>query len=82
MKTTVLAITALTLALTSCQTTPPVATGSAKAYAKSTCIVTGNRLGSMGDPVSYIHEGQEIKVCCSPCIKKFKANPEKFLADL
>lgn len=43
------------------------------------CIVTGNKLGSMGDPVSFKHEGKEYWVCCSPCIKKFKKAPEKYL---
>ena len=45
------------------------------------CIVTGNKLGSMGDPVAFEHEGQTYKVCCAPCIKKFKKNPEKFLTE-
>jgi hypothetical protein len=36
----------------------------------------------MGDEQSYVHEGQEIKVCCTPCIEKFKANPCRFLAKL
>lgn len=43
------------------------------------CIVTGNKLGSMGDPVSFKHEGETYKVCCAPCIKKFKKDPQKFL---
>lgn len=43
------------------------------------CVVTGNKLGSMGDPVSITHEGKEVKFCCSPCIKKFNANPKKYL---
>ena len=36
----------------------------------------------MGKPVVTVHEGQEIKFCCKPCIKKFNANPAKFLAKL
>lgn len=54
----------------------------AKPYPLTTCIVTDNALGSMGDEQAYIHEGQEIKVCCAPCIEKFKANPTRFLAKL
>ena len=45
-------------------------------------IVTGNKLGSMGDPITMVHEGQVVKFCCKPCIKKFKANPEKYLSQL
>ena len=44
-----------------------------------TCIVTGNKLGSMGDPVSFQHAGKTYKVCCAPCIKKFNKNPEKYI---
>lgn len=43
------------------------------------CIVTGNKLGSMGKPVSFEHDGEKYWVCCSPCIKKFKKNPKKYL---
>ncbi len=53
-----------------------------KPYPLPTCLVSGNKLGSMGKPVVTVHEGQEIKFCCKPCIKKFNANPAKFLAKL
>ena len=46
---------------------------------KDDCIVTGNKLGSMGKPVAFEHEGKKYWVCCSPCIKKFKKNPERYL---
>ncbi len=39
-------------------------------------------LGDMGEPVSYVHNGQEFKFCCKPCIPKFKKNPEKFIQEL
>ena len=48
---------------------------------KGVCIVTGNKLGSMGDPVSFQYAGETYKVCCAPCIKKFKKNPERYLND-
>jgi hypothetical protein len=51
-------------------------------YPLETCIVTGNDLGSMGDPVTFIHEGREIKVCCKPCEKKFMKDPARYLANL
>lgn len=46
---------------------------------EETCVVTGNKLGSMGAPVSFKHGGKTYWVCCSPCIKKFKKNPNKYL---
>ncbi len=53
-----------------------------KPYPLDTCIVSGNKLGSMGEVVVKSHEGQEIKFCCKPCVKKFDANPAKYLAKL
>ncbi len=60
------------------------ATGSAadKRYPLDTCIVSGNKLGSMGKVIVKSHEGQEIKFCCKPCVKKFDANPARYLAKL
>lgn len=55
---------------------------SGKPYPHDYCLVTGNDLGSMGDPVSYVHEGQMVKFCCKPCIKKFKKDPVKFMSRL
>lgn len=69
------------LMLSSCASNSITSSG-VKPYPIDTCIVTGNKLGSMGDPVSFVHNGQEIKLCCQPCMKKFKANPEKYLAKL
>lgn len=43
------------------------------------CPVSGEKLGSMGKPVKVKHGGKTIKLCCKPCVKKFKADPEKYL---
>lgn len=51
-------------------------------YPLKTCIVTDNDLKSMGDPVTIVHEGQEVKFCCAPCEKKFLKNPAKYLEKL
>lgn len=53
-----------------------------KPYPLTTCIVTDNKLGSMGKIITKVHEGQEVKFCCKPCIKKFDANPSKFIGKL
>lgn len=53
-----------------------------KPYPLTTCIVTDEDLGSMGDAVSIIHEGQELKFCCNGCIKKFNADPDTYLKKL
>ncbi|MCB1210190.1 MAG: hypothetical protein KDK97_12725 [Verrucomicrobiales bacterium] len=52
----------------------------AKPYPLETCVVSGEKLGSMGKPVVVMHEGKEIRLCCKSCIKEFKADPAKFAA--
>ena len=51
-------------------------------YPLKTCIVTGSKLGSMGAIVTKVYEGQEIKFCCKPCVKKFDKEPVRFVAQL
>jgi len=53
-----------------------------KPYPLETCLVSGKKLGSMGDPYLIVHEGQEIKFCCDACEPTFKKDPAKFLAEL
>lgn len=53
-----------------------------KPYPLEVCLVSGEELGSMGDPYVFVHEGQEIKMCCKKCLKKFNADPEKYITML
>ncbi len=62
--------------------TAPTPTPTVKPYPLDTCLVTENELGSMGDERSFVYQGQQIKICCKPCEKKFLKNPEKYLARL
>ena len=85
------------LALTGCQreepdhskhdhgTAQPPAGGqtAAKPYPLKTCIVSDEKFGGkMGEPVSFVYQGQEIKLCCKDCRKDFDKNPAKFLTKL
>ncbi len=54
----------------------------ASSYPLKVCLVTDNTLGSMGKVITMKHEGREVKFCCKPCVKKFNANPAKYLAKL
>jgi len=56
--------------------------GNVKAYPLKTCLVTGEKLGSMGNAITYDYNGQEFKFCCNQCVDIFKANPEKYLKAL
>ena len=53
-----------------------------KPYPLDTCLVSGKKLGSMGDPYVINHEGQQIQFCCDGCEPSFKKNPAKYLAKL
>lgn len=53
-----------------------------KPYKPDTCIVSGEKLGEMGKPYVFVHEGQEIKLCCKSCLKKFDKEPAKYLKEL
>jgi len=52
-----------------------------KPYPLGTCVVSGEKLGGdMGEPVVFVHEGREIKLCCNSCRKEFDADIAKFVA--
>ena len=51
----------------------------ARPYKLTTCAVTDEKLGDMGKPFVFVHEGQEIKLCCKSCKKDFDKDPNKFL---
>jgi hypothetical protein len=53
-----------------------------KPYPLETCIVSDEKLGSMGKPVVFEYQGQEIKLCCKGCRKDFDKGPAKFLKKL
>ena len=53
-----------------------------KRYPLKTCIVTDNDLDSMGGERKLVYQGQEVKFCCAPCVKKFNKNPGKYLSKL
>ncbi len=50
------------------------------AAAQTVCPVSGEELGSMGEPVVMNHDGKEVKLCCDSCIEKFEADPAKYTA--
>lgn len=47
---------------------------------QTVCPVSGEELGSMGEPIVMTHAGKEVKLCCKSCIKKFNADPAKYTA--
>lgn len=79
------------LALTGCQDTskgqagagvPAGDTAAAKPYPLDVCIVSGEKLGTMGEPIVTVYQGQQIKFCCKSCKPDFEKEPAKFLSKL
>ena len=58
------------------------ASAAAKAYPLKTCIVTNEKLGGHGDAYAFVHQGQEIKLCCEGCREDFDKEPAKYLQKL
>lgn len=51
-------------------------------YPLDVCVVSGEKLGSMGEPFVITHEGTEVRFCCDSCVPKFEKDPAKYLAKL
>jgi hypothetical protein len=49
-------------------------------YALSTCPVSGEELGSMGEPIDMLYGVQLVRLCCKGCIKSFEKDPAAALA--
>lgn len=59
----------------------PAAPAAAAPYGgQKTCPVTGEELGSMGEPVPVTLKGKTVYVCCRGCAGKAQADPDKTLA--
>jgi YHS domain-containing protein len=63
-------------------TTEASETMEADTYPLQTCVVSGAKLGSMGEPVVYEYEGREVRFCCKVCIKAFEKDPDKYMEKL
>ena len=51
-------------------------------YPLKTCVVSGEKLGSMGKSFVHSYEGREVQFCCKACLKDFNKDPQKFLKKL
>ena len=54
----------------------------AEMYPLDYCIVTGERLGSMGDAVVRVYDGREVRFCCGGCVKTFEKDKAKWTKKL
>lgn len=67
----------ISLVLFSCTSTPKAP--AVRPYTLDTCVVMDSKLGSMGDPIVRVYNGQEVKFCCEPCVDEFESDPEFYL---
>ena len=51
-------------------------------YPLGTCLVSGEKIGTMGEAIIYNHQGRELRFCCEGCIPKFKKSSSEYLAKL
>lgn len=77
-----LTVIALGLGLSSARAEDKKAEPKAKPYKLETCIVSDEKLGEMGKPVSFEYKGQEFQICCKSCRKDFDKEPAKFAKKL
>ena len=66
-------IFALPLAFASCSKKDGTANnGASDDYPLKDCVVSGEPLGSMGEPYVLDHKGTTVKFCCKNCKGKFE----------
>ena len=51
-------------------------------YPLKVCVVSGEPLGSMGEPAAITYEGQTVKFCCGGCEDDFRKNPATYIAKI
>jgi hypothetical protein len=54
----------------------------AKTYPLTTCLVSGDKLGGMGETIDCLYGGKLVRFCCKGCIKSFNKSPDKYLKEL
>jgi hypothetical protein len=48
-------------------------------YPLETCVVSGEKLGSMGDPIEVVVGNRLVKLCCAGCEKALEKDPAKHI---
>ncbi len=51
-----------------------------EAYPSKACPVSGEPVGSMGDPIDRLYGTKLIRLCCKGCVKSYEKDPAKFAA--
>lgn len=51
-------------------------------YPLDACIVSGRKLEESDTVFDMIHEGRLVRFCCPNCPRRFKADPDRYMAQL
>lgn len=51
-------------------------------YPTKKCVVSGEELGGMGEPVEKLYGTTLVRFCCKSCIKSFEKDGDKFMKEL
>ena len=51
-----------------------------ESYPTEACIVSGERLGSMGDPIDVMYGYRLLRFCCKGCLRAYKKDPAGLVA--
>jgi len=51
-------------------------------YPLTTCVVSEEGLTSQGEPVDMLYGTRLVRFCCKGCVKEFRKDPAKFVAQL
>ena len=70
------------LLLTSCNKDKQASTPAVDVYPLKVCVVSGEPLGSMGEPAAITYEGQTVKFCCGGCEEDFRKDPATYVAKI
>jgi YHS domain-containing protein len=51
-------------------------------YPLDTCVVSGSKLGSMGEPAELVAGTRLVRFCCAGCFPAFRKDPQAYLSKL
>jgi YHS domain-containing protein len=80
MKNSLVLIGVVAAALIGCSHSHNTPSAAAKAYPLNKCLVSDEAFDH--DTYTFVHNGQEVKLCCKSCLKDFEKNPGKYLSKL
>ncbi|MEX0777271.1 MAG: hypothetical protein WD042_16325 [Phycisphaeraceae bacterium] len=51
-------------------------------YPLETCVVSGGKLGGMGEPINFVYKNRLVRFCCAMCQDPFLKDPGTYLSKI